>query len=108
MFTAFTDEIVRIKVAEEHAYDENRISKREALHALKNLALGAGAYGLGAGGAGLALNYGLPKVLPRLSPLQRAGLSGIAGIAGIAGAYALQKAIQRNKELIRDETKRLR
>lgn len=108
---AFFDEILRIKVAEdlslererEHELGREAVTPPQVGHALKNIALGAGAFGLGVGAAGLTGRYLLPRIAAHLSPGQQAAILGSAGLLSMGGALAFRKAMEKNKEMIREQ-----
>lgn len=91
-----------IKMAAEDSREA--VNKQQLVKTLKNIGIGAGAFGLGAGAAGLAMNKMLPPVLQRMTPTQRAATVAGAGLLSAAGAVAFKKAMERNKDLVRDET----
>lgn len=94
-FDSFTDEFMRIKVAEE------KDRKAELKRLARNLAVGAGAYGLGAGTAGLVSRKVVPKFLPHISPGQRKALAASSGLLAAASGLAFADAMRRNKELLK-------
>jgi hypothetical protein len=96
---SFVDEFMRIKVAEE----KERLPMGRLL---RNLGVGAAAYGLGAGTAGLASRKILPKVLPHMKPKHVKSISMGAGLLAAASGLAFADAMRRNKELLRDPLKR--
>jgi hypothetical protein len=100
-FDSFVDEFMRIKIAEEKERQGFPMGRL-----LANLGLGAAAYGVGSGTAGLVSKRILPKVLPHIKPEHAKAIAAGAGLLTAAGSLAFADAMRRNQELLRDAVKR--
>lgn len=96
MREGFADELTLIKAAE-----QKRLSKTDKGQAFRNLLLGAGAYGVGAATSAAARRALLPRLLPSLSPAQRAAIGAGAGLLTAGSSLALAQAMRRKEQLER-------
>jgi demethoxyubiquinone hydroxylase (CLK1/Coq7/Cat5 family) len=94
----FADELMLIKAARQ----SKRLSETDVKRTLKNLALGAGAYGLGAGTSAALRRGVLPRLLPSLTPAQRLAIGTGAGLLSAGSSLALAQAMRRREELERE------
>ena len=94
----FADELMLIKAARQR----KNLSEVDTKRVLKNLALGAGAYGLGSATSAVARRAILPRLLPSLSPTQRMALGAASGLLTAGSALALAQGMRRREQLERD------
>ena len=93
----FADELALIKAAKQR----KNVSDTDMTRTLKNLALGAGAYGLGAATSAAVRRGALPHLLPSLPPAHRAAIGAGAGLLSAGSALALAQAMRKREELER-------
>ena len=94
----FADELTLIKVARQR----KNLSDTDVKRTLQNLALGAGAYGLGSATSAVARRAILPRLLPSLSPTQRLAIGTATGLLTAGSALALAQGMKRRGQLERD------
>jgi hypothetical protein len=97
---AFTDELLRIKLAEEG--EREPATKREMLRSMGNFALGAIPYGVGMAGAQQIASRLTPNLYRRLPPAARLALMGSGALLSGIGTMAFREAMARNREMTRE------
>jgi len=95
----FADEFTLIKAAKQQ---RKNLSETNVNRALKNLVLGAGAYGLGSATSAAARRAILPRLLPSLSPTQRLAIGTASGLLTAGSALALAQGMRRREQLESD------
>lgn len=96
---AFTDEMAKI------AEDNSKVTPAFAAKVLKNMAIGAGAYGVASATTGLAARKFLPKLVKN-KPNRLAVLTGGLGLLSAAGSAALATAAEDAVRSARESSKR--
>ena len=103
---AFTDEFLRIKLAESQRHQREPVTAKDTIKSFRNFAIGAIPFGLGTASGYALSGKPLEMVFKKLTPTQRAVVAGSAGLLSGAGALAWRHAMAKNREMVRAEIER--